>query len=491
MVDNTPPQNLDAEKSLLGAMLLDKLVIEKIVDIVKGEDFYDEHHGLICDVILDLFNEHRPVDIVTVTDVLANKNKLEAIGGASKLAALTTSPVSSAHAVEYAEIVANKATLRRLMSAANNIGVLALARDAKLDETLDKAEQSLFNVSRRHQKTTFIPVKETLSEAFERIDSLHENRGQLRGIPTGFKDLDNKLAGLQKADLIIVAARPSMGKTSLALNFAINAARDGHYHVGMFSLEMSKEQVVDRLLAMQSGIDAWKLRTGNLVEADFNYLSEAMGKLADAPIYIDDSAFINVMEIRTKARRLKAEKGLDLLIIDHIQLMEGSSKHSDSRVQEMSEISRSLKALAKELEIPVVALSQLSRQVEQRPRKVPQLSDLRESGSIEQDADVVMFIYREDYYNPQTERKNIADILIAKHRNGPVGQIELYFDSQRMLFRNLERKREGASAPTPPVVKKPVAPLTPTAKSDNIQGSQTGKQSGGQATPETPTPTVG
>ncbi|RLC37393.1 replicative DNA helicase [candidate division Kazan bacterium] len=451
MVDITPPQNLDAEKSLLGAMLLDKTVIEKVVDIVCGEDFYDEHHGLICDVIRELYNEHRPVDIVTVTDVLENKGKLDEVGGASKLAALTTSSVSSANAVEYAEIVANKATLRRLMTAANSIGELALARDAKLDEILDKAEQSLFSVSRRHQRASFIPVKEALSEAFERIDSLHENRGQLRGVPTGFKDLDNRLAGLQKADLIIVAARPSMGKTSLVLNIALNAARDGHYKIGMFSLEMSKDQVVDRLLAMQSGIDAWKLRTGNLGKGDFDYLSEAMGKLSEAPIYIDDTALINVMEIRTRARRLKAEKGLDLLIIDHIQLMEGSTgRSSDNRVQEMSEISRSLKALAKELEIPVIAVSQLSRQVEQRPKKVPQLSDLRESGSIEQDADVVMFIYREDYYNPQTERKNIADILISKHRNGPVGQVELYFDSQRMLFRNLERKREAAG----PVVSK-------------------------------------
>ncbi|MFH0905182.1 MAG: replicative DNA helicase [bacterium] len=440
MKDITPPQNLDAEKSLLGAMLLDKTVVEKTIDIVRGEDFYDEQHGAIFEAIRDLYNEHRPIDVVTVADALEGKGVLEKIGGASKLAALTTSPVSSAHAVQYAEIVANKATLRRLISAANTIGGLALADNIKMEEVLDKCEQTLFNVSRKHLRSSFVPVKEFLSGAFERIDSLHENRGSLRGISTGFKDLDNKLAGLQNSDLIIIAARPSMGKTSLALNMALNAAQVGHFAVGIFSLEMSKEQLLNRLLSAVSGIDAWKLQTGNLAEGDFAALSEAMGVLAEVPIYVDDAAFVNVMEIRTKARRLKSEKGLDLLVIDHIQLMDGAINR-ESRVQEMSEISRSLKALAKELNIPVLAVSQLSRAVEQRLRKIPQLSDLRESGSIEQDADVVMFVYRDEYYNPQSERKNIADIIIAKHRNGPVGQIELFFDANRMMFRSLERHR--------------------------------------------------
>lgn len=440
MSQSLPPQNLDAEQSLLGALLLDKDIIVRVSDVVRPEDFYDDRHGQVYAAILELSEDRQPVDLVTVTDKLSNQGKLEQIGGATKLSALTASTPSSAHAVQYAEIIANKATLRRLISASSTIGELALASDMKLDDALDKAEQTLFGVSRKHLKTSFTLVKDVLNETFERIDNLHENRGQLRGVPTGFSDLDNMLAGLQGADLLIIAARPSMGKTSLVLNMALNAARDGHFAVGIFSLEMSKEQLIDRLLSTQSGIDAWKLRTGNLAADDFEKLSEAMGKLADAPIYIDDSAFMNVMEIRTKARRLKAEKGLDLLIVDHIQLMEGSRTY-EGRVQEISEISRSLKALAKELNIPVIAVSQLSRAVEQRPRKIPQLSDLRESGSIEQDADVVLFVYREEYYEPETERKNIADIFIAKHRNGPVGKVELYFDAHRMTFRDLERRQ--------------------------------------------------
>lgn len=435
-----PPQNLDAEKSLLGALLLDKDIIVRVADVVRPEDFYDERNGQVYAAILELYEDRQPVDLVTVTEKLSGKGKLEGVGGAAKIAALTTSTPSAAHAAQYAEIIANKATLRRLVSASATIGELALASDIKLDDALDKAEQTLFAVSRKHLKNSFTMVKDVLSETFERIDNLHENRGQLRGVPTGFSDLDNMLAGLQGSDLVIVAARPSMGKTSLAVNMALNAARDGHFSVGIFSLEMSKEQLIDRLLSTQSGIDAWKLRTGNLAPEDFERLSEAMGKLADAPIYIDDTAFMTVMEIRTKARRLKTERGLDMLIVDHIQLMEGSRTY-EGRVQEISEISRSLKALAKELNIPVIAVSQLSRAVEQRPKKIPQLSDLRESGSIEQDADVVLFVYREEYYEPDTERRNIADIFIAKHRNGPTGKVELYFDANRMTFRDLERRQ--------------------------------------------------
>lgn len=452
MKEITPPQSVDAEKSLLAAMLLDKDTMAKVSDVVRAEDFYDDRHGLIFGAMIELYNTHRPIDIVTVTDVLDSNGKLEQVGGASKLAALTAGNLSAAHATQYAEIVANKATLRRLIAAANNITELGFATEMKLDEVLDKAEQTLFNVSRRHLKNPFIEVKDVLSEAFERIDHLHENRGELRGIPTGFYDLDHMLYGLQPADLVIVAARPSIGKTSFVLNMALNAAKKGHYRIGIFSLEMSKEQLIDRLLSMETGIDAWKLRTGNLVAEDFNKLSEAMGVLAEAPIFIDDSAFMNVMEIRSRARRLKAEKGLDMIILDHLQLMEGTSG-KESRVQEMSEISRSLKALAKDLNVPVVAISQLSREVEKRPGKIPQLADLRESGSIEQDADVVMFIYRDEYYNPDTEKRHEADILIAKHRNGPVGTVKLRFDGQTMSFASLAR--EGSYANTPPAVSRP------------------------------------
>ena len=442
MADLTPPQNLDAEKSLLGAMLLDKDTLLRVIDVVRPEDFYDERHGLMFGAMRELYDEHKPIDLVTVTDILTNQGKIDIVGGASQLAALSTGTPSAAHAVQYAEIISNKATLRRLISAASNIGEMAFREGSSLDETLDRAEQALFNVSRKHLKTSFTPVREVLTGTFERIDALYENRGQLRGIPTGFKDLDSLLAGLQNSNLVIIAARPSMGKTSIALNIAANAAGQGHYSVGIFSLEMAKEELVERLLASEANIDSWKMRTGNLTEQDFPAISDAMGKLAEMPIYIDDVSFANVLEIRTKARRLKAEKGLDLLIIDHIQLMEGSERRMESRVQEMSEISRSLKALAKELAIPVIAISQLSRAVEQRDKKIPQLADLRESGSIEQDADVVMFVYREDYYNPNTERKHIADILVAKHRNGPTGKVELYFDANHMQFRDLERRRE-------------------------------------------------
>ena len=445
----------------------------KVVDVVRTEDFYDDTHGFIFKAMLDLYNAHKPIDIVTVTDVLADAGKLEQVGGASKLAALTAGTLSAAHAVQYAEIVANKATLRRLISAASSITELGFATDEKLDFVLDKAEQTLFNVSRKHQKNPFVEVSDVLSEAFERIDHLHANRGELRGIPTGFYDLDKMLYGLQKADLVIVAARPSIGKTSFVLNIALNAAKKHHYRIGIFSLEMSKEQLIDRLLSMESGIDSWKLRTGNLSPDDFRKLSDSMGQLADAPIFIDDSAFVNVMEIRTKARRLKAEKGLDMIILDHLQLMEGTAS-KESRVQEMSEISRSLKALAKDLDIPVVAISQLSREVEKRPGKIPQLADLRESGSIEQDADVVMFIYRDEYYNPETEKRHEADILIAKHRNGPVGTVKLRFDGNTMSFGSVAKEEgyyAGQQAKPAPAAKPAEPSFDPAAEAASQEGS--------------------
>ncbi|MBN2585159.1 replicative DNA helicase [Patescibacteria group bacterium] len=434
-----PPQNLEAEKSLLGSLLLDKDAMIKVADILRPDDFYEDRHRLIFEAMLALYEKRRPIDVVTLTDVLKDRQQLEGIGGASYLAELASSLPSSANVTRYAEIISSKATLRRLIAAANSISVLSRDQGSEVDDVLDKAEQTLFAVSQRYLKSGFVSVKDTLSSAFERIDKLHEHRGELRGIPTGYRALDNLLAGFQKSDLVVVAARPSIGKTSLVLNFALNAALAG-FSVGMFHLEMSAQQVTERLISAQSGIDSWRLRTGNLREEDFSRINDAMSVLSELSIYIDDSPGMNVMEMRTKARRLQMEKGLDLLIIDYLQLMEGRS-HSDNRVQEISEISRSLKGLARELDVPVIAVSQLSRAVEQRPKKVPQLSDLRESGSIEQDADVVMFIYREDYYEKDSDRANIADVMIAKHRNGPVGQTELYFQPETMVFRSLETAR--------------------------------------------------
>jgi len=434
-----PPQNVDVEKSLLGSLLLDKDAIIKVADILAPNDFYEERHGIIFGAMLALYEKMRPVDVVTVANALKDKKQLEAVGGASYLTNLAGNLPSTASVVRYAEIIKEKATLRSLIAAGSDIAAFGRAEGKDIDILLDEAEQRLFSVARKYLRGGFVSVRDVLDEAFERIDKLHEQRGQTRGVPTGFKQIDHILSGLQKSDLIVVAARPSMGKTSLALNFALNAAANG-FAVGMFHLEMSKDQVVDRLISAQSGIDSWRLRTGNLREDDFAKLSDAMSKLAEMPIYIDDSPSSNILEMRTKARRLQSDKKLDLLIVDYLQLME-ARRSSDSRVQEISEISRGLKALARELSVPVVAVSQLSREVEKRPRKIPQLSDLRESGAIEQDADVVMFIYRDDYYNKESERQNIADIIIAKHRNGPTGQVELYFKPETMTFRTLETDR--------------------------------------------------
>ncbi len=446
-IEFIPPQNIEAEKSLLGSMLLDEDAMIKIADILSANDFYEDRHQTIFDAMVSLYEKQRPLDIITVTDILKDRKKLDIVGGVSYLTSLASSLPSSANVVRYGEIISNKATLRRLIAAANEIEVLGRKQDSEVEDLLDKAEQTLFSISHKYLKTSFVPVKEVLEEAFERMDKLHEHKGELRGVASGFKVLDNILAGFQKSDLIIVAARPSMGKTSLALNFALNAALAG-FSIGMFHLEMSKEQVVDRLISAHSGVDSWRLRTGNLREEDFTKIGDAISALSETAIYIDDAPGNNIMEMRTKARRLQSEKGLDMLIVDYLQLMEGR-RSSESRVQEISEISRGLKSLARELNIPIIAVSQLSREVEKRPKRVPQLSDLRESGSIEQDADVVMFIYRDDYYNKESEKPNIADIMIAKHRNGPTGVMELYFQPETMVFRSLETDRDVEVAVEP------------------------------------------
>jgi len=436
-----PPQNTEAEQSVLGSVLVDPDALFKIAELIVSDDFYRNDHAEIFLTMLELFEKRAPIDLVTLTDELRKKGKLENVGGATYLTSLANAVVSSANIVKHAQIVSEKAILRRLIKAATQMIEDSYEEKNEIPFILDKSEQVLFAVSQKFSTDKFIVVKDILAETFDRINELHENRGQLRGVPSGFAAMDNLLAGFQKSDLIILAARPSMGKTALALNIASNVATRSKIPVGIFSLEMSRDQLVDRLLTTEAGIDSWRLRTGNLKEDDFSKLNHVMGTLSEAPLYIDDSPMMSVMDIRAKARRLQVEKGLGLVVIDYLQLMESSSKSRDgNRVQEVSEISRGLKALARELNVPVIALSQLSRAVEMRTPKIPQLADLRESGSIEQDADVVMFIYREDYYDPDTEKKNIAQILIKKHRNGPIGDVDLYFHPEFVRFSTMEKR---------------------------------------------------
>lgn len=445
-IEKLPPQNLEAEESVLGCLLIDKEALTDIADKLRAEDFYKDAHGLIYQAILDLYEKHQPVDILSLSNCLSEKKQLETAGGRSYLASLANTVATSSNVQSYAEIVRKKATLRRLINSANQISLMGYKEDEDLTSLLDQAEQKLFGVSQRFLKKTFTPVSDILAGTFDRIDELHKNKGQLRGIPTGFIDLDNMLAGLQRSDLIILAARPSMGKSSLALDIARQVAVGSGTSVGIFSLEMSKESIVDRFLCAEADVDLWKMRTGNLSDKgevnDFTRIGHALGELSEAPIFIDDTASANVMEMRTKARRLKSKHNLGLLIIDYLQLMESSS-HKESRVLEVAAISRALKAIARELNIPVLALSQLSRAVENRTPAIPKLADLRESGAIEQDADVVMFIYRESRYKENCEFPNLADIIIAKHRNGPVGKVQLYFEDNRASFRNLDKSQHS------------------------------------------------
>jgi len=454
-ITKLPPQNLEAESSLLGCLLIDKDAVIKVVDIIRPEDFYKDANGIIFSAMRELYIHHEPIDILTLTNKLEEKNQLEAIGGRTYLAELANSVATSSHIVYYANIVQRKATLRRLLTTAAEISELGYQEDEEIEKILDIAEQKLFGVSQKYLKNVFLPIDNLLSEAFDRIDELHKQSGKLRGLPTGFPDLDGLLAGLQKSDLVILASRPSVGKTSLALDIARQSAIRSKVAIGIFSLEMSKEQLVDRMLCAQAGVSLWRMRTGRLSDReednDFARIGEAMGQLSEAPIYIDDSASSSVLEIRTKARRLQVEKGLGLLVVDYLQLMEGRGRYGDNRVQEVSEITRGLKGVARELNIPVLALSQLSRAVEQTRPAIPKLSHLRESGSIEQDADVVMFIYRKAAdrgYNfddlPESE-KNSAQIYIAKHRNGPTGKANLYFDKNTVSFKSVEKS--GLEAP--------------------------------------------
>jgi len=447
-IEKMPPQNLEAEESLLGSLLIDKDAIIKVADMVSENDFYKEANKIIYRTMTDLYMKHEPIDILSLSNRLKEKNVLESIGGRSYLAHLTNVVATASNISNYAGIVQKKATLRRLLKAATEITSLGYKEDEDVDSLLDESERKLLGVSQKYLKNVFLPIDSLLTDAFERIDELHKQGAKPRGIPTGFTDLDALLSGLQRSDLVILAARPSVGKTTFALDIARQAAVMSKASVGIFSLEMSKEQLVDRLLCSQANVSLWKLRSGKLSDKeednDFARINNAMGQLSEAKIYIDDSPSCSVMEIRAKARRLMIEKNLDLIIIDYLQLMEGRGKYSDNRVQEVAEITRGLKSVARELNVPVLALSQLSRAVEQTKPAIPKLSHLRDSGSIEQDADIVMFIYRkaaDRNYNrdelPAEERYR-GEIHIAKHRNGPTGKVDLFFDEDSVSYRNIE-----------------------------------------------------
>lgn len=429
-----PPHSAEAEGSVLGALLLDKDAIIAVAEFLAPENFYDERNRSIFESCLDLYEERAPIDVLTVAEKLKKKKMLKKVGGASYLAELANKVPTAAHVEHYGKIVKDQATKRSLMVAASKLVDLSLDEGLAADELLDKAEAEVFSLTQRHLAQAFAPVRDALAESFDRLDELHKQAEGLRGAPTGFKDLDDTLAGMQRSNLLILAARPGIGKTSLALSIAQNLAVNHKRPVGFFSLEMSKEELVDRLLVTQADIDAWKLKTGKLSEDDFTKLSNAMGELAEAPLFIDDTPALSILEMRTKARRLQVEAGVDLLIVDYLQL--ARSRQLENRVQEVSEISMGLKNLARELKIPVLAVSQLSRAVEQRGTKRPQLADLRESGSIEQDADVVMFLWREDEENFEN-----VNLEIAKHRNGPLRSIKLFFKGDRIKFYGRETKR--------------------------------------------------
>lgn len=431
-----PPHSQEAEQSVLGALLIDKDSVLIIAPQLTPDQFYEEIHQHIYEAILELYEAREPIDLVTLSNRLKAKRQLKKVGGAAYLTELAEKVPTAANATAYAKIVKDAATKRRLIHIASDMAESAFDESQNAGQVLDKGEQEIFALSQKHLTRNFIPVREALAESFDRLDELQKRAGGLRGVPTGFPDLDDALAGLQASNLIILAARPGVGKTSLALNMAQHVAVKAKIPVGFFSLEMSSEELIDRLLVAQADIDAWRLKTGKLNQEDFVKLSDAMGELAEAPLFIDDSPGISVLEMRTKARRLQVEQDVQLIVVDYLQLAV-SSRRYDNRVQEVSEISQSLKNLARELKVPVLALSQLSRAVEARGTKEPQLADLRESGAIEQDSDVVMFLYRRD----EEDLENIA-LKIAKHRNGPLKTIGLRFKGDRIKFYGVSRTKE-------------------------------------------------
>ncbi|MES2059558.1 MAG: replicative DNA helicase [Patescibacteria group bacterium] len=438
-----PPQNLESEMAVLGGIMLHTDAMHEVNDIITPSSYYAEKHKAIFETMMELSSRGEPIDLLTLSAKLKEKKLLEKVGGRAYLTELVQSIPPASNIRHYAEMVQKKYTLRRLIDAAENISEMGFDENKDVLELLDRAEKQIFDISNSSSSSKFVALSATLDEAWERLDRLHKSKDELRGVSSGFRDLDNMLSGFQKSDLIILAARPSMGKTALALDIARNAAVQHGVPVGIFSLEMSSQQLVDRMLSADSMVNAWKLRTGKLsIEQDFDKIKNSMERLSKAPIYIDDQPGNNILKMRSVARKLKIEKGLGMIVVDYLQLMTpvGNYKSSDNMVNQVTEISRSLKQLARELEVPVIALSQLSRAVEQRGGTGrPKLSDLRDSGSIEQDADVVMFIHREDKYNENSDKKNIAQIHIDKHRNGRVGSIELYFDEERTTFLNMEK----------------------------------------------------
>lgn len=436
-----PPQNIEAESSVLGALMLEKDSIIRVADLLASEDFYKPSHAKIYEAIISLFEKHQPIDILSVTSRLKEDSLLDEIGGSSYLTDLINSVPTASHIEHYAKIVKEKKVLRDLIMASAEIAENAFEPKDDLEKILDSIEQKIFSISQRSISQRFTAVKDELHQAYERIERLHRGGDTLRGVSTGFKDIDNILSGLQKSDLIVVGARPSLGKTSLVLDIARHAALKGNHLVGFFSLEMSREQVVDRLISAEAGVPLWKLRTGKLSsDTDFELIQQALDTLSRAPFYIDDSPSPTILQMRSMARRLQMERGLSLIVIDYLQLIQPRTG-SDNIVQQITEISRGLKGLARELNIPVVAVSQLSRAVDQREIKVPRLSDLRESGAIEQDADVVLFIYRKDRdkLTVNAEEENMAEIIVAKHRNGPLGTVKLRFDQEKASFIAIDR----------------------------------------------------
>ncbi len=441
-----PPQNIEAEESVLGALMLEKDAVIKVADILVASDFYKPAHAQIYGAIIALYERHEPVDILTVTGRLKEDGKLEPIGGSSYLTKLVSSVPTASHVGHYAKIVKEKKVLRDLVSAGSEITEHAMNPDDDVEQLLDTIEQKIFSISQRSITQKFSSIKDELQGAYERIEKLHRGEGALRGVETGFKELDNILSGLQKSDLVVLGARPSLGKTSLALDIVRHAAIAKNESVGLFSLEMSREQVVDRLISAEARVPLWKLRTGRLKsDTDFALIQNALDKLSRAPIYIDDTPSPNILQMRSMARRLQVDQGLSLIVVDYLQLMQPRT-NSDNIVQQITEISRGLKGLARELNVPVLALSQLSRAVDQREIKVPRLSDLRESGSIEQDADVVLFIYRKDRdkTSVSSEEENIAEIIVAKHRNGPLGTVRLRFDAEKSSFESIDTSHVSA-----------------------------------------------